>query len=109
MRSYTDMFKERCKQMRNEEELPNVVEVGSDITPSVRLYNIVKRSTDSRINKIVAIGFTLYEATKWLERKANKAKEKDDTLIFYDIVDQENKEALDPLWNPRPFCLQEIA
>lgn len=112
MKSLVQQWQERCELIRFEEEGPRVVEVSKSGTQDVvgmKLYDILKRSTNGDVNKVVAIGFTLVEAEKWLERKVSKAKEKDDTVIFYDIVDQENKEALNPLWNPRPFFIEEAA
>lgn len=103
MKSLVDQWKERCAQVRADEEKPGIVEV----VPIVKLYNIVKRSTSGKLNKVVGIGFTHKEAEEWLLRKVNRAIEKDSAIIFYDIVDQENNQALDPLWNPRPFFIGE--
>ena len=113
MQSLVEQWKKRLEQIR-EEESPNVVEVGQDAVSfkkeaiqAVELYNIVKRSTNGQVNRVVCIGFTLPEAYKWMERRVCQAKEKMDTVIFYDIVAQDNRDALDPYWNPRPFFLGE--
>lgn len=111
MKSYAEIFKEKCAKWHTDDisvarydEAP-IVE--KEVIQPLYLYNIVKRSTNGKLNKVVCIGFTLDEAKQWLERKVSQAKENDDTIIFYDIVNQENKEELDPLWNPRPFFIGE--
>jgi hypothetical protein len=99
MKSYVEVFKDICAKLDGS----NYAVVKKESIQPVYLFNIVKRSTNGRLNKVVGIGFTLDEAKQWIGRKLNQAKEKDSTVIFYDIVNQENKAELDPLWNPRPF------
>ena len=106
MNNLVEQWKKRCMQIRLQEQRQNSVKSSNDIQ-TVDLYNIVKRSTNGRLNKVVGIGFTFGEAEQWIERKVNRAKEKDHAIVFYDIVAQGNKAALDPLWNPRPFY-QEV-
>lgn len=107
--NFADKFKMRCKELEREHESMREVEKVEELLIPMKLYNIVKRSTNAHINKVVAIGFTLSEANDWVERKVNQAKEVEETIVFYEIVDQENKQALDPYWNPRPFIIGEAA
>lgn len=109
MRDFTSEFRKLCKKI--DKEINPMIELNDieEVLGTHKLYNIVKRSTDSKVNKVVAIGFTFEQAQEWVVRKAFRAKEVGQAVYFYDIVDQENKEAMDPLWNPRPFFVGEVA
>lgn len=103
-------FLKRCEELR-EGEIPRVEvqSLAADVENDQKLYNILKRSTDGRLNKIVAIGFTLNEAEEWMGRKVFQAKEKNNRAVFYDVVEMGNKAQLNPLWNPRPFVIGEAS
>ena len=72
------------------------------------LFNIYKRTTNQSTNKCVAIGFKREEAHKWIETIL-KTKERGETVVFYDVVEQSNGAAINPLWNDNSWIRDAYA
>ena len=77
------------------------------VLPRSGLYDIYKRTTNLSENKCVGIGFTYADAVEFVDKRLKvKINEKDNYVVFYEIVAQDNKEAIDPLWNPKQIVIE---
>ncbi len=66
------------------------------------LYDIWKRNIPTMDSKCVGVGYTKEQADEAIQ-KLFKTKQKDERVVFYDVVPQNSIEAADIFWNPRPF------
>jgi hypothetical protein len=79
------------------------------VSPRSGLFNIYKRTTNLSENKCVGIGFTYKEAQEFIEKRLKiKVDHEERCVTFYEIISQENKEAVDPLWNPKEILCKDM-
>lgn len=78
------------------------------VQPRSGLFDIYKRTTNLSENKCVGVGFTFAEATEFIEKRLKpKINYRDAVVTFYEVVAQDNLNAVDPLWNPPVFVKEE--
>lgn len=78
------------------------------VTPRSGLFDIYKRTTNLSENKCVGIGFTYKDAEEFINTRLKPKCNLQDTYVtFYEIVEQGNKDAIDPLWNPPVFTKED--
>ena len=101
-----ERFKERCASFDKPQE-PEVIKQIEAVTivPRSGLFDIVKRRTNkAEFSKedVIGHGFTYAEAVEFRSKYFKKNVNMDTKVVtYYDIVPQDNKEALSPLWNPK--------
>lgn len=75
------------------------------VIPRSGLFDIIKRYSNKPYydkKDIVAVGFTYAEALEFRKKRLKTKDDKYETVaVYYDIVEQGNAEALNPLWNPK--------
>ena len=106
-----DKFKELCKALEKDLPLVPRYDVPMDksivkiVVPRTGLFNIIKRYTNKdKYGKedIVGIGFTYKDAVEFRNKRLKTTVYGENKhVVYYDIVPQDNKEQLDPLWNPK--------
>ncbi len=78
------------------------------VVPRSGLFDIYKRTTDLTVNKCIAIGFTYSDAVEFVSKRLKTKVDEDDKVItFYDIIEQGNELAKNPLWNPEQFTKED--
>lgn len=98
-------FQQRCDQVRSRWKLLGSPSGGrvppkteSDKVPG--LFNIYKRTTDLAVNKCIGMGFTYEQAQEFINRRLKVVCDYE-KITFYDIVEQGNEAAKNPLWNDK--------
>lgn len=78
------------------------------VIPRSGLFDIYKRTTDLSENKCIAIGFTYSDAVEFVKKRLKTQWDTEAVVAtFYDIIPQDNKDAINPLWNPPQIVVEE--
>lgn len=105
-----ERFKKFCSTV---DEIPAAIPkvryapIVNTVVPRSGLFDIYKRTTNLSENKCVGIGFTYAEAEEFVNKRLKtKVNHQDTYVAFYDIVEQGNEEAKNPLWNSKEIMVE---
>lgn len=102
MKTLLNRFNDRIKEI-NKDLLPKdgVVAEKYETPVNEQLYSIYKRSLPVGVNKPVRMNLTLEDAKRALTHL--ETKEKNDVVIYYDIVAQFDNRQQSPFFNEGPI------